>query len=49
MRIKWYFPNDISENLSEKPPFTTKSKWKPPKGYPSLEVFLSQIEVLSPI
>ena len=40
MRIKWYFRNEISENFSEKPAFTPKSKWKPPKGHPSLEVFL---------
>ena len=26
MRIKWYFPNDISENFSEKLAFTPKSK-----------------------
>ena len=39
MRIKWYFRNEISENFSEKPAFTPKSKWKPPKGHPSLEVF----------
>ena len=44
MRIKWYFRNEISENFSEKPAFTPKFKWKPPKGHPSLEVFLSQIE-----
>ena len=44
MRIKWYFPNDISENFSEKLAFTPKSKWNPPKDHPSLEVFLSPIE-----
>ena len=44
MRINWYFRNDISENFSEKPEFTRKSKWKPPRGHSSLEVFLSQIE-----
>ena len=44
MRIKWYFCNEISENFSEKPAFTPTSKWKPPKGHPSLEVFLNQIE-----
>ena len=44
MRIKWYFCNDISENFSEKPEFTPKSKLKPPKGHPSLEVFLRHIE-----
>ena len=44
MRIKWYFCNDISEKFSEKPSFTPTSKWKPPKGHPSLGAFLSQIE-----
>ena len=44
MRIKQYFRNEISENFSEKPAFTPKSKWNPPKGHPSLEVFLSQRE-----
>ena len=43
-RIKWYCCNDVSERLSERPGFTPKSKWKLPKGHPSLEVFLSQIE-----
>ena len=44
MSIKWFFRDDISENFSEKYAFTPKSKWKPPWGHPSLEVFLSQIE-----
>ena len=43
-RIKWYCRNDFLENFSEKPGFTPKSKWKLPKGHPSLEIFLSQIE-----
>ena len=30
--------------FSEIPSFTTKSSWKPPRGYPNLKVFLSQIE-----
>ena len=44
VRIKWYFRNDILPNFCEKPAFTPKSKWKLTKGYPSLEVFLSQIK-----
>ena len=44
MRVKWYFHNDILENFREKPVFTPKFKWKPSKGHPGLEVFLSQIE-----
>ena len=44
MIIKWFFRDDISHNLSEEPAFTLKSKWKPAKGHPNLEVFLSQIK-----
>ena len=44
MRSKWHFRNNISGNFSEKPAFTPKFKWKPPKCHPNLEVFLSQIE-----
>ena len=44
MRLKWYFPNEPSSEFSETPLFTPKSSWKPPKGHPSLEVFLSEIE-----
>ena len=44
MRNKWYFRNDMSQNFSERPAFTIKSKWKPSKDHPSLEVFLYQIE-----
>ena len=28
MRLKWYFPNDPTPDLSEKPSFTPKSSWK---------------------
>ena len=28
MRLKWYFPNDPTPDLSEKPSFTLKSSWK---------------------
>ena len=44
MRIKWYFRNEISEDFSEVPAFSPKSSWKPPQGYPNLEVYLSQVE-----
>ena len=30
--------------FSETPSFTPKSLWKPPKGHPSLVVFLNEIE-----
>ena len=44
MRLKWYFRNEPSSEFSETPSFTPKSLWKPPKGHPSLEVFLSEME-----
>ena len=44
MRLKWYFRNEATSEFSETPSFTPKSLWKPPKGHPSLEVFLSEIE-----
>ena len=44
MRLKWYFRNEPSSEFSETPSFTPKSSWKQPKGHPSLELFLSEIE-----
>ena len=44
MRLKWYFRNEPTYSFNERPSFTTKSSWKPPKGNPSLELFLSHIE-----
>ena len=44
MRIKWHFRNEPSENFSEIPSFRPKSYWKPPKGNPNLEMFLSKVE-----
>ena len=44
MRIKWHFRNEPSENFSEIPSFRPKSSWKPPKGNPNLEMFLSKVE-----
>ena len=44
MRLKWYFRNEPSSEFIETPSFTPKSSWQPPKGHPSLEVFLSEIE-----
>ena len=43
-RLKWYFRNEPTSSFSERPSFTSKSSWKPPKGNPSLELILSQIE-----
>ena len=44
IRIKWHFRNKPSPTFSELPSFTAKSSWKPPRGHPNVEVFLSQIE-----
>ena len=44
MRIKWPFRNEPTLYLSEKPAFHTKSSWKPLKGDPRLEAFLSRVE-----
>ena len=44
VRLKRYFRNEPTFSFSECPSFTRKSSWKPPKGDPSLELFLSQIE-----
>ena len=44
MRLKWYFRNEPTPSFSERPSFPPKSSWKPPKGNPSLELFLSQVE-----
>ena len=43
MHLKWYFRNEPTCEFSETPSFTPMSSWKPPKGHPSLEVFLSEI------
>ena len=44
MRLKWYFRNEPTSSFSEHLSFKPKPSWKPPKGNPSLELFLSQIE-----
>ena len=44
MRLKWHFRNESTPYFKETPVFTPKSTWKPSKGHPNLEVFLSQIE-----
>ena len=44
MRIKLNFRNEPSQDFNETPAFRVKSSWKPRKGHPNLEVFLSKIE-----
>ena len=44
MRLKWYFRNEATEDLSETLSFRCKSSWKPPQGNASLELFLNQTE-----
>ena len=44
MRTKSFFRNEPTPQFIEVPAFSPKSSWKPPKGHPNLEVFLSQLE-----
>ena len=44
MRHKWHFRNERTPYFKVTPVFAPKSTWKPPKGRPNLEGFLSQIE-----
>ena len=44
MRIKCRLRNEPTSDFSNIPAFAPKSAWKPPKGHPNLEVFLSQVE-----
>ena len=44
MRLKWHFRHELTPEFSTTPAFNRKSTWKPPKGSPSLELFLSQVE-----
>ena len=44
MCTKCFFRNKSTLQFSEIPVFPTQSTWKPPKGHPNLEVFLSQLE-----
>ena len=44
MRLKWHFRDEPTPYFKETPVFASQSTWKPPKGHPNLEVFLSQIE-----
>ena len=37
---KWYFRNEPTENLSEKPAFNVKSNWNPPSGHPCIRNIL---------
>ena len=42
--VKWFFHNEPTENFSEAPTFRVKSNWNPPKGHPTVEIFLSKLE-----
>ena len=43
MRLKQHFRNEPTTYFQETPVFAPKSTWKPPKGHPNSDVFLSQI------
>ena len=44
IKIKRHFRNEPTSGFSNIPAFAPKSAWKPPKGAPNLEVFLSLVE-----
>ena len=44
MRLKWHFCNKPTPEFSTTSAFNPKSTWKPPKGGPSLKLFLGQVE-----
>ena len=44
MRCKWFFRNEPTEDFCEIPAFGIKSNWSSPKGHPTLEMFLRQME-----
>ena len=39
MRTNWHIRNKPSQDFSVVPFFAQKSSWKPPLGYPNLELF----------
>ena len=39
MRLKLYFRNESTSSFSERPSFTPKSSWKPPKDNPAWNYF----------
>ena len=43
MRTKWHLRYEPTPFFSESPAFRPKSTWKPPLGYPNIDVFLSQL------
>ena len=44
MRWKWYFRNESQDIPSEIFTYKPKSTWNPPKGSPTLELFLSKVK-----
>ena len=40
--LRWYY-RDETQEFSKTSAFSTKSTWNSPKGYPCLEVLLSQV------
>ena len=44
MRCKWFFRNQLTEDVCEVPAFRIRSNWSPPKGHSTLEMFVSQME-----
>ena len=46
MRLKWWFENELSDNLSKVPAFETKSLWKPPASHVCVKLLVSKLEEL---
>ena len=44
LRCKWYFRDEPSKDFSGIPTFRANCAWKPPRGDPFVELFLSEIE-----
>ena len=44
MRCRWYFRNESQYIPSEVSTYKLKSTWNPPKGSPSLQLFLSKVK-----
>ena len=47
MTCKCFFRNEPTKNCSEALAFRIKSNWNPPKGHPTIEIFLSKLEIFS--
>ena len=47
MRCKCFFRNEPTKSCNEALAFRIKSNWNPPKDHPTIEIFLSKLEISS--